>query len=199
MTRLRTRHTPHRVFGHTQIEEHGIRNFRCMDGLVAGSAATAWSQTLPPEAIVHPKPDSWPTFHGDYSGRHYSPLKEINAGNVHNLTLSWVNQISMTPGANIGGPARPEPSGRLRQHPVRAADGGWRPVYHGTQHGACHRRAHRPRDLEIHLERPARLRPRQSRRGHLRRLAVLRDLRQSSGLARHQRRARNAGTRNSPM
>ena len=48
---------------------------------------TAWSQELPPDAIVHPKPDSWPTFHGDYSGRHYSPLKEINAENVHNLTL----------------------------------------------------------------------------------------------------------------
>ena len=35
---------------------------------------------------MHPKPDSWPTFHGDYSGRHYSPLKEITAENVHNLT-----------------------------------------------------------------------------------------------------------------
>src|SRR3954471_24163765 len=76
---------------------------------IAASSAAAWAQTLPPDAIVHPKPDSWPTFHGDYSGRHYSPLKEINAENVHNLTLSWVNQISMTPGANVGGPG-PEPS-----------------------------------------------------------------------------------------
>ena len=72
--------------------------------LFAGLAISAWSQILPPDAIAHPKPDSWPTFHGDYSGRHYSPLKEIDAGNVHNLTLAWVNQISMTPGANIGGP-----------------------------------------------------------------------------------------------
>jgi glucose dehydrogenase len=76
----------------------------------AGAAAFAWAQTLPPEAIVHPKSDNWPTFHGDYSGRHYSPLKEIDAQNVHNLTLAWVNQINMTPGANIGGPG-PEPSG----------------------------------------------------------------------------------------
>src|SRR5947199_8494059 len=75
----------------------------------AGMALSAWGQTLPPDAIAHPAPDSWPTFHGDYSGRHYSPLKEINSGNVHNLTLSWVNQINMTPGVNIGGPGQ-EPS-----------------------------------------------------------------------------------------
>jgi len=77
---------------------------------IAGLAITASGQTLTPEAITHPKADSWPTFHGDYSGRHYSPLKEINAANVHNLTLAWVNQISMTPGANIGGPG-PAPTG----------------------------------------------------------------------------------------
>src|SRR5471032_2528306 len=70
----------------------------------------ASAQTLPPDAIRNPRPDSWPTFHGDYSGRHYSPLKEINAQNVHNLTLAWVNQISMTPGRNIGGPG-PAPVG----------------------------------------------------------------------------------------
>ncbi len=89
----------------------------------AGLAMTAWSQTLPPDAIVHPKPDSWPTFHGDYSGRHYSPLKEINAGNVHNLTLAWVNQISMTPGANIGGPG-PAPSASAAS-PTRDARRCW--------------------------------------------------------------------------
>src|SRR3954467_7272332 len=77
---------------------------------IAASSAAPRAQTPPPEAIVHPKSDSWPTFHGDYSGRHYSPLKEINAQNVHNLTLAWVNQINMTPGANIGGPG-PEPTG----------------------------------------------------------------------------------------
>ena len=33
-------------------------------------ATIAFGQTLPGDAIVHPKPDSWPTFHGDDSGRH---------------------------------------------------------------------------------------------------------------------------------
>ena len=151
-----------------------------------GLARRPGARQLPPEAIVHPKPDSWPTFHGDYSGRHYSPLKEINAENVHNLTLAWVNQINMTPGANIGGPG-PEPSASgLRQHPMRAAAGGRCPLHHRAEHGARHRRPHRPRDLEVHLERFAGLRTRQSRRGNLRRLALLRDLRQPPGFARHQ-------------
>ena len=30
---------------------------------------------LPPDAIVHPKPDSWPTFHGDYSGTPLQPAQ----------------------------------------------------------------------------------------------------------------------------
>ncbi|HLK46539.1 MAG TPA: hypothetical protein VKT49_00310, partial [Bryobacteraceae bacterium] len=83
---------------------------RLLIGAAAGCGLLAFGQALPPEAITHPKPDSWPTFHGDYSGRHYSPLKEINAENVHNLTLAWVNRISMTPGANIGGPGLAPPS-----------------------------------------------------------------------------------------
>src|SRR3954469_19118467 len=85
------------------------RNLLALSVLSAAFAGAAFGQPLPPAAIVHPKADSWPTFHGDYSGRHYSPLKEINAENVHNLTLGWVNQINMTPGANIGGPG-PEPT-----------------------------------------------------------------------------------------
>ena len=73
-------------------------------------ATALWSQGLTPEAIAHPKPDSWPTFHGDYSGRHYSSLKEINAESVHNLTLGWVSRIDSSPGANVGGPG-PTPLG----------------------------------------------------------------------------------------
>lgn len=58
--------------------------------LVLLSAATAlWSQPLDPAKLLQPS-DTWPTFNGDYSGRRYSPLKQINAGNVRNLSLAWV-------------------------------------------------------------------------------------------------------------
>ena len=34
--------------------------------------------------------DSWPTYHGDYSGRRYSTLKQVSTANVKNLTLAWI-------------------------------------------------------------------------------------------------------------
>ena len=36
-----------------------------------------------------PATDTWPTFNGDYSGRRFSPLTQINARNVGNLALAW--------------------------------------------------------------------------------------------------------------
>jgi len=34
----------------------------------------------------------WPTFNGDYSGRRYSKLNQINQENVGHLTLAWILQ-----------------------------------------------------------------------------------------------------------
>jgi alcohol dehydrogenase (cytochrome c) len=45
---------------------------------------------LDPALLLKPPVESWPTFNGDYSGRRYSTLAQINQGNVHQLTLSWV-------------------------------------------------------------------------------------------------------------
>lgn len=45
---------------------------------------------LDPNLLIKPTPDSWPTFNGDYSGRRYSSLSQINQSNVRQLTLSWV-------------------------------------------------------------------------------------------------------------
>ena len=38
----------------------------------------------------------WPTYHGDYSGRHHSPLAQITPENVHQLTLAWAFQTGQT-------------------------------------------------------------------------------------------------------
>ena len=53
------------------------------------------AQQLPQADITHPKADSWPTFNGDYSGRRYSPLKQINAETVKGLTLAWISRVNM--------------------------------------------------------------------------------------------------------
>src|ERR1700693_1411243 len=58
--------------------------------------------------LVHPPPDSWPTYHGDYSGRRYSTLDQINKSNVKTLTLTWVYTANgATAGGIMGGEAKP--------------------------------------------------------------------------------------------
>ena len=48
------------------------------------------AQELDPAALLKPATDTWPTYNGDYSGRRFSPLDQINATNVSSLTLAWV-------------------------------------------------------------------------------------------------------------
>jgi len=56
--------------------------------LVGSSLASA--QGLDPAQLLKPSPDTWPTYNGDYSGRRYSTLDQINAANVNSLTLAWI-------------------------------------------------------------------------------------------------------------
>jgi len=48
------------------------------------------AQELDPAALSKPATDTWPTYNGDYSGKRFSPLDQINASNVGSLTLAWV-------------------------------------------------------------------------------------------------------------
>jgi alcohol dehydrogenase (cytochrome c) len=47
---------------------------------------------LDPATLLNPPPDSWPTYHGDYSGRRHSRLTQITPENVHQLTVAWTFQ-----------------------------------------------------------------------------------------------------------
>jgi alcohol dehydrogenase (cytochrome c) len=70
--------------------------------LVAFVTAIASAQgPLDPALLTKPLGDSWPTYSGDYSGRRYSSLTEINQSNVKNLTLGWVSRV--TSGSGGGG------------------------------------------------------------------------------------------------
>ena len=46
-------------------------------------------QGLDPRELLQPATDTWPTYNGDYSGRRYSTLAEINTSNVQSLGLAW--------------------------------------------------------------------------------------------------------------
>lgn len=52
----------------------------------------AAAQGLEPAALLKPPTHTWPTYNGDYSGARFSTLDQINAGNIHSLTLAWVFQ-----------------------------------------------------------------------------------------------------------
>jgi acido-empty-quinoprotein group A len=54
------------------------------------NAPRASAQELDPAALSKPATDTWPTYNGDYSGKRFSPLDQINATNVGSLTLAWV-------------------------------------------------------------------------------------------------------------
>jgi acido-empty-quinoprotein group A len=72
-------------------------------------AALAVSSALMVVTAAQTPNDSWPTYHGDFSGRRYSSLKQINAGNVKGLTLAWVFRLNTGPGGAIVGGEGPEP------------------------------------------------------------------------------------------
>src|SRR5947209_3824668 len=68
------------------------------------------AQFLDPADILHPPADSWPTYSGDYSGRRFSPLTEIDTTSVHGLTLMWAQKVTGGiggGGGGFGGPAAP--------------------------------------------------------------------------------------------
>ena len=54
------------------------------------SAVALQAQGLPAKALLEPPTTFWPTYNGDYSGRRFSPLKQVNASNVGSLTLAWL-------------------------------------------------------------------------------------------------------------
>jgi alcohol dehydrogenase (cytochrome c) len=71
---------------------------------------TAQQSGLDPATIRKPLADSWPTYSGDYSGRRYSALTQINQTNIRNLTLAWTTRLTSGP----AGPAPPAAFGPLQ-------------------------------------------------------------------------------------
>jgi hypothetical protein len=71
------------------------RRLVCIALLAASTALTAQqSGGLDPTEILKPLADSWPTYSGDYSGRRYSALTQINQSNVKNLALAWTARLT---------------------------------------------------------------------------------------------------------
>jgi alcohol dehydrogenase (cytochrome c) len=62
--------------------------FACTTALTA--------QDLETDQLLHPSADSWPLYHGDYSGRRHVRFTQITPDNVGDLSLAWAFQTNQT-------------------------------------------------------------------------------------------------------
>jgi alcohol dehydrogenase (cytochrome c) len=63
----------------------------------------AQGKGVPPNELLKPLKDSWPTYNGDYSGQRYSELKLVNKSTVQHLTLAWSTRVSPGNGESSAG------------------------------------------------------------------------------------------------
>jgi len=63
----------------------------------------ALGQGLDPSLLLKPLSDSWPTYSGDYSGKRYSALTQINQSTIKNLGLAWSTRVAAGMPAGGGG------------------------------------------------------------------------------------------------
>src|SRR5581483_7833272 len=77
------------------MKSHSIRKILCA-ALLFFFPASLRSQVLDPATIAKPPVDSWPSYHGDYSGRRHSQLTGITPQNVGSLSLAWAFQTTQT-------------------------------------------------------------------------------------------------------
>ena len=71
---------------------------RCAEAavLVLALAGRPGAQGLDSTALLNPSSDTWPTYHGDYSGQRHSRLTQITPANVPLLTLAWAFQTGQS-------------------------------------------------------------------------------------------------------
>ena len=59
------------------------------------------AQGLDPSSLLQQSTDSWPTYNGDYSGRRFSTLDQVNGKNIGLLTLVWAFQTDVASGPGL--------------------------------------------------------------------------------------------------
>jgi len=62
---------------------------------------------LDPSWLLKPLGDQWSSYSGDYTGRRYSTLTQINQSNVRQLSLAWAARLTAGPGGGGQGPGGP--------------------------------------------------------------------------------------------
>lgn len=74
--------------------------------LAAFSVVMTAQGPLDPALLLQPPVETWSSYHGDYTGRHFSPVDQVNVANAKNLSLAWLYRTpASTDGAVMGGAA----------------------------------------------------------------------------------------------
>ncbi len=88
------------------MSPRNTRNALLVLGLCLTARGFAASDGLDPAKLLKPLAEEWTSYSGDYSGKRYSSLTQINQSNVKNLTLAWVHKVSGPPDVAGGGRGR---------------------------------------------------------------------------------------------
>lgn len=62
--------------------------------LATGVAVAQQTMLVNPADLTQPLAKSWPTYSGDYSGKRYSALVQIDRSTVRQLTLAWTARVN---------------------------------------------------------------------------------------------------------
>jgi alcohol dehydrogenase (cytochrome c) len=64
--------------------------------ILTWSSLSLSGQGVDKAMLLHPPANSWPGYHGDYSGERHSHLTQITPDNVGNLALAWAFQTNQS-------------------------------------------------------------------------------------------------------
>ena len=56
--------------------------------------ATAPAPSLDPKRLVQPLGEDWPTYSGDFTGKRFSSLTQVDRTSVKRLSLAWTARLS---------------------------------------------------------------------------------------------------------
>jgi alcohol dehydrogenase (cytochrome c) len=102
--------TTHTSSGHesTPTRRQAVCWFRAFvsSWLIAAALVVAAGDGLDPAKLLKPLAEEWTSYSGDYSGKRYSTLAQINQSNVKSLSLAWVRRLSGAPSLTGGGGGR---------------------------------------------------------------------------------------------
>lgn len=72
----------------------------CAVPAILSGQTTGLNQTR----LLKPLADEWTSYSGDYSGKRFSTLTQINTANVKNLSLAWVGRVAGGIAGRAGAP-----------------------------------------------------------------------------------------------